>query len=193
LAPGLVVEVAAHRARDQRGDAAPGRRWRHAHHAEKGFERQIEAPGQPADHPFRIERDVQIPRLVEIVGQGARQRTDQIVAPVLPQLDVENVELQYVAGFGAGNRDRAGQDMARHHPFTLRMDIGEFGRDVKLGTIGQHVRSAADGIDGDLVAAGDRQHRLQLRFEKAPMAGLGAGMQVMMCHEVSLEYCNDGV
>jgi hypothetical protein len=33
----LVVEIAAHGARDQRGDAAPGRRRRYAHHAEERF------------------------------------------------------------------------------------------------------------------------------------------------------------
>ena len=189
----LVVEVAAHRARDQRGDAAPGRRRRHAHHAEKRLERQIEPPGQPADHPLLVERNVQQPGFVEIVGQGAGERPDHIVAPVLPELDVEDLDLQHVAGLGALDRDRTGQDMAGHHPLVFGMNLGEFGRDVKPAAVRHHVRAAADGVDGHLVAAGDGEDGLQLGFEEAPMAGLGAGMQVMMRHEEALGCGGDSV
>ena len=119
---------------------------------------------------------------MEIVGQGAGERPDQIVAPVLPELDVEDVDLQHVAGLGALDRDRAGQDMARQHPLVLGVDFGKFGRNVKLAAVRHHVGTAADGVDRDLIAAGDGQDRLQLRFEKAPVAGFGAGMQVMMGH-----------
>ena len=51
-------------------------------------------------------------RLVEIVGQGAGERPDQVIAPVLPELDVENLDLEHVAGLGALDGDRSGQDMA---------------------------------------------------------------------------------
>ena len=111
---------------------------------------------------------------MEIVGQGAGERTDQVVAPVLPELDVEDVDLEHVAGLGALDRDRPGQDMAGHHALALGMHLDEFGRDVKLALVGHHVRAAADGVDRDLVAAFDGQHRLQPGFEEAPMAGLGA-------------------
>ena len=70
--------------------------------------------------------------LVEIVGQGAGERADQIVAPVLPQLDVENLDLQHVAGLGALDRDGPGQDMTGQHPLVLGVDLGKLGRDVKL-------------------------------------------------------------
>jgi hypothetical protein len=95
---------------------------------------------------------------VEIVGQGAGERPDQIVTPVLPQFDVEDFDFQHVAGLGAGNRDRAGQDMAGQHPLVLGMHRVAFGRHMKLLAVRQHVRAAGNGIDGDFVAAGDREH-----------------------------------
>ena len=148
-----------------------------------GFSGRSSPHGMPADHPLAVERDVEQPRLVEIVGQGAGQRLDQIVAPVLPELDVEDVDLQHVAGRGAFDRDRAGQDMARHHALVLGVDVGKLRRDVKFAAVRHHVGAAGDGVDGDFIAAGDGQDGLQFRFEKAPVAGFGAGMQVMMGHE----------
>jgi len=79
---------------------------------------------------------------VEIVGQSAGQRTDHVVAPVLPELDVENVDLEHVAGFGAFDRDRAGQDVAGHHPLAVGMHIGKLRRDVKFGFVRHHVGAA---------------------------------------------------
>ena len=79
---------------------------------------------------------------MEIVGQGAGQRPDEIVAPVLPELDVENVDFEHVTGYGAIHRNRAGQDMARHHPLILRMDFGKLGRDMKLAAVRHHVGTA---------------------------------------------------
>ncbi len=79
-----------------------------------------------------IERDVEDARLVEIVGQRAGQRLDQIVAPVLAQLDVEDVDLQHVAGLGTDYGDRAGEDVPGHHPLALGVDVVELGRDVKF-------------------------------------------------------------
>ncbi len=122
---------------------------------------------------------------MEIVGQGAGERADQVVTPVLPELHVENVDLQHVAGQGAFHRNGPGQDMAGHHALGPRVDIQEFGRDVEFALVRQLVRAAADGIDGDLVAAPDGQDGPKLGFEEAPMAGFGARMQMMMGHDKS--------
>jgi hypothetical protein len=54
---------------------------------------------------------------------------------------------------------------------------------VKLAFIRHHLGAAADGLDGDFVTAGDGQRGLQFRVEVAPVAGFGAGMQVMLRHE----------
>ncbi len=125
---------------------------------------------------------------MEIVGQRAGQRLDQIVAPVLAKLDVEDVDLEHVAGFGAADGDRAGQDVPGHHPLALGMDVVELRRDVEFASIGHHIGAAADGLDRDLVAARYREDRLQLGFEKAPMAGFGAGFQVMMGHVTAFDW-----
>ena len=119
---------------------------------------------------------------MEIVGQGAGERTDQVVAPVLPELDVEDVHFQHVAGLGAFDRDRPGQDVAGHHALAFGMHLVELGRDVKFGLVGKLVRAARDRVHGDLIAAVDGQDRLEFRFEKAPVTGFGAGMQMMMGH-----------
>ena len=111
---------------------------------------------------------------MEIVGQGAGEGADQIVTPVLAEFDIEDVDFKHVTHFGALDRHRTGQDMTGHHPLALGMHLGDFGRDVKFGFIGHHLRAAADGVDGYVVAAFDGEHRLQLGFEIAPMAGLGA-------------------
>ena len=50
---------------------------------------------------------------MEIVGQGAGQRLDQVVAPILPELHIEDIDLQHIAGLGAFDCNRTGQDMAR--------------------------------------------------------------------------------
>jgi hypothetical protein len=54
---------------------------------------------------------------------------------------------------------------------------------VKLAFVRHHLGAAADGLDGDFVTAGDGQRGLQFRVEVAPVAGFGAGMQVMLRHE----------
>ena len=120
---------------------------------------------------------------MEIVGQGAGQRPDQVVAPVLPQADVEDFDLQHVAGHRSLDRDRPGEDMPGHHPLAFGVNLVEFGRDMKLLPVRHHIRAAADGVDGHFIAALDGEGRLQFRLEKPPMAGLGAGMQVMMRHD----------
>jgi hypothetical protein len=72
--------------------------------------------------------------------------------------------------------------VAGQYALGLRMDFEELGRNVKLVAIGHHLGAATDGVDRNLVAAVDCQDRLQLRLEEAPMAGFGAGMQVVMRH-----------
>ena len=64
----------------------------------------------------------------------------------------------------------------------LACTVVEFGRNVKFAAVRHHVRAAADGVDRDLIAAGDGQDGLQFQLEKTPVAGLGAGMKMMMRH-----------
>jgi hypothetical protein len=119
---------------------------------------------------------------VEVVGQGAGQRLDHVPAPILPKLNVEDLDREHVARLGARDRDRAGENVARQHAVVAGMNLEHLGRNVKLVAVGQHVRPAADGVDRHLIAAGDGEDGLQRGFEEAPMAGFGAGMQVVMGH-----------
>ena len=120
---------------------------------------------------------------MKIVGQGAGQRPDQVPAPILPELDIEDIHLQHVTGFGIG-QPQSGRSKYDPAPSARSgMNIGKFGRDVKLGIVRDHFGAAGDGIDRDFIAAGDGHDRLQPGFKKAPVAGFGAGMQVMMGHE----------
>lgn len=73
--------------------------------------------------------------------------------------------------------------MAGQHALVLSVDSVEFGRDVKLAPVGDDFRTAADGIDGDLVTAGDTKHGLEFRFEEAPVTGFRAGWEVVMRHD----------
>ena len=130
---------------------------------------------------------------MEIVGQGAGERADQVVAPVLPEFYVENLDFEHVAGRGALDRNRPGQDMAGHHALVLGMDLGKLRRDVKLGPVRHHLGTAADGVDGDFIAAGDGQDRLQFGLEESPVAGCGAGVQMVMRHEEALVGAGDWV
>jgi hypothetical protein len=63
------------------------------------------------------------------------------------------------------------------------VNFEKFGRDVEFVAVRHHVGTAADGVNGHFIAAIDGEDGFQLGFEKAPMAGLGAGMQMMMGHE----------
>jgi hypothetical protein len=62
--------------------------------------------------------------------------------------------------------------MTGHHPLVFRVNLGEFGRNVKPAPVRHHFRAAADGVDGNFIAAGDGEDGFQLRFEEAPVAGL---------------------
>lgn len=110
---------------------------------------------------------------MEIVGQGTRQRLDHVPSPILPELDVEDLDREHVAGLGAFDGDRAGEDVAGQHALVLGMNLVHFRRNVKLVAVGQHVGPAADGVDRHLVAALDGEDGLERGFEEAPMAGFG--------------------
>jgi len=73
--------------------------------------------------------------------------------------------------------------VTRYHPLAFGVNVGKFGRDVKAAAVRYDLGPAADGVDGYLVAAFDSENGLQFGLEEAPMAGFGAGIQVMMFHD----------
>ena len=116
----------------------------------------------------------------EVVGEGAGQRTVVVVAPILAQGDVEDAHFQHVAGLGALDGHRPGQDMRPERDARLGgVDGAQLGRDVEAGRR-QHLGAARHRIDRHAVAARDRQDRRAARVEIAPMAGLGRGGEMVM-------------
>jgi hypothetical protein len=64
---------------------------------------------------------------------------------------------------------------------------------MKPAFVWHDIWAAANRVDGYLIAAVYREHRLELCFKEAPMTGFGTGMQMMMGHERSLEWRVDSV
>ena len=74
------------------------------------------------------------PHLVEVVLQRAGERADDVEAPVLPQLHVEDLDLQHVTRLRALDRDRAGQDVrAARKALGAGVHLGKLRRNVEAG------------------------------------------------------------
>jgi len=104
------------------------------------------------------------------------------VTPVLAQLDVQNPHLEDMAWCGTFNKDRAGQDVRPRTALAARMDLLQLGRNVKLRRIRHEVGRPRHAINRDFIAALHGEHRLELRIEKSPMAGLRAGFEMVVGH-----------
>src|SRR5215470_13804321 len=91
------VHVAAELARLDARHRAPGARRRIRHHAEERAQRDLGAPGQPAHHAVALQRHMDHPWLGKIIGQGALERTDRGVTPVVMESDILDVDLQHLA------------------------------------------------------------------------------------------------
>src|SRR5207302_6422188 len=97
-----------------RRDRAAGAvdRWRRDAHDAKGRrEIGLGRPGQGGDAALAVDRAVDRFADREILGERAGERPDPRVAPILPRLDRQDLDLQDVAGLGIRDRNRAGPDM----------------------------------------------------------------------------------
>ena len=108
---------------------------------------------------------------LEIKRQGPRQRPDKVIAPVLPQRDIEDIHLQHVAGHSPAHRHGSGQDMPRHRGHARRMHVQQFGRHMKP-LAGQVHWAAGNRFNRHFIAAVDGQNGGVAGVEKPPMAGL---------------------
>jgi hypothetical protein len=119
---------------------------------------------------------------VEVVLQRAGEGADDVEAPVLAQLNVDDLHLEHVTRFGALDGNGPREDVRpAGEAFGALVDFGELRRHMEAG-LGNELRRAAQRIDGDAVAALDRQQRLAGRVEEAPVAVLRARLQVVMLH-----------
>src|SRR5262249_21618638 len=79
-----------------------------------------------------VERDVNEPHGLEVVRQGARQRTDRVVTPVLVQLDRPDAHLEYMPCLCAPHRDRSREDVRaaelRLHAIVYRLEFRGHGQ-----------------------------------------------------------------
>ena len=121
--------------------------------------------------------------LVEIALQGSGERANDVVSPILAKLDVLDPHFEHVARLGAFDRNRAGEDVAGKRLLGIGVNVRHLGRRAESGFgPGVNVRSAGDRIDGDRIAAPDRELRLQGGIEEAPMARRAARLEMMVGH-----------
>src|SRR5690606_37233310 len=103
-------------------------------------------------------------------------------APVLPELDVQNVDLEDVSHFGAAHFDRTRDWMEAGAARQLLHDLYVIGQ--QPGRIGRQLVGACrgDGLNAHDIAGFDRQHRLEGRVEIAPDRGIDRAGQIMCVH-----------
>jgi len=134
----LVVQVAAVLPRLLGRDRAIGGGRRHSHDTEERGQLQLGAPGQPAGAGGTVHGDVAQEAVREVLRQGAGERAVAAEAPIGAELDAVDADLQRVAGFGARDGDRAGQDV-RAEPGRVRgVDGGERRRHLEAQAFGRH-------------------------------------------------------
>jgi hypothetical protein len=147
-----------------------------------GARGQLETPRQSPDVALRVERNMHQAQLVEILLQRPGERADDVEAPVLAQLHVDDADLQHMSGFRTPDGDRTGQDMrSAREAFGAGVHICKLGRNKKAGFWNELGR-AGESVYGDLVTAVDRQDRSARGFEETPVTGFGVGLEVMRFH-----------
>ena len=169
----LVVDIAAVAAWRHRRDDARGWRRRDTHHPEERTQRNLQAPGQAADHPLCIEADMDEARLRKIVRQCTGAGPEHVVAPVVGEPDRLDPHLQRVTGLGAADRNRPGADMRPMLAFDPVVDRAQRRRDRVAGcSPRQLVRRARHAGHRDGVAALDRERGRYCCVEMAPVNGV---------------------
>src|SRR2546423_15509498 len=85
----------------------------------------------------------------EILGERAGERPDARVAPILPRLDRQDLDLQDVAGLGIRDRDRAGQDMGAELWGQRLEDRAMIGEDLETRAGRPKLGPARNDIEAD--------------------------------------------
>ena len=148
----------------------------------KGCSGMVTPGAKSRDHLLAVQRDDLDPGVGEVVGQEAGAVAEAVVGVGDRQIDLEDVDLQRVAGLRALDRDRPGQDVAAGSAVVdvvvdlaqAGLDVG--GRDAGLLQAGRAV--GQQGVEDHRVAGLDAQHRLGRRVVVAPGDGGRRGGQV---------------
>src|SRR5262249_52818947 len=107
----LAVEIAAELARLDRGAEAVIGRRRYRQNTEERAQRYGRAPRQAAGHRAAVDWYDATAKLGIVLRQRAAQRPDQVPAPVDGEMHRRDADLECVAGLGATNRDRPGENV----------------------------------------------------------------------------------
>ena len=181
----LVVHIAAVDRRRSRIITAEGRRRCHPHAAEERPQRNIDSRREEAEHRPAVERDDLHPRIGEVVGQEPSAIAKGVVRIGNRQIDLEDADLERVAGLGAGDRDRAGEHVPAR-PALARWDAGIDRAQRGLDIGGRDARFlepcravGQQRMNDDGVARLDRQDGLGGRVVMPPGDGLRRGGQIM--------------
>jgi len=102
------------------------------------------------------------------------QPKNEVEAPILAKLDVENFYLQGIARLRAVDRDRAGENMRSRTARRFGEDLTVFGQYGKAGALRRQIlQPAGNAVDRDCIAGLDRQHRRDRGVVIAPMHRVG--------------------
>ena len=126
----------------------------------------VEAEHRPAEHRLEVELVDRHPLLAEVLVQMTPV-AGEVGAIRQPRERIEDVDLEHIARPGAGDRDRAGQEVRAGAPV---LHLGEYPLDAcvhqQIGCVAGMVRERLDRYE---VAALDGQDRLERAVEVTPV------------------------
>ena len=100
------------------------------------MEGDVDAGGEVADHLGAVERDDAGFAVGEVVGEEAAAGAEGVACPGDVDVDLLDADFEDVAGFGFGDGDRAGEDVAAGTFFgggEVFVDVGYVGGYVGFG------------------------------------------------------------
>ena len=170
----LVVEVAAERARHHRTDAADVGRRRHAHHAEERVGSQHHTPRRLDRAGGAVDAEMDQALVGKVFRQRAHAGLDDVEAPVVGQLHIDDLDAQRVAGHRATDGDGAGEDVRPQLRLHGCLDRTQFRAHVIRAAVAWRFGdAAADAVKRKGFAGLDGGDGLQGCIEVAPMDGVG--------------------
>ena len=140
-------------------------------------------PWQPDLILLDVDREVTAERVGKILRQRAEERQDHRPAPVLPEHEVEHIDLEHGADAGAFHRDRPGDRMRPRPALRAIKDRAMFGENLEARVLGKVPGLTGDRIDDDFRARLDLDDRRRRGVEEAPFHALRRGGDLHgFCH-----------
>src|SRR5690348_5778423 len=164
----LIVHVAAERPRHGRSASPPARRRCGGNDSEKRIQWNLGSPWHHADIAIPI--DLRMDRLVfgELVRERPKQREDRHKTPVLPDLHIQDIDLQGISDGGASDIDGARDEMgtgAGLQRFKGEQVVGRYGAQIIRK---RFLPACGKAVHGHGVARGDLEDGFHGAIEVAP-------------------------